>query len=149
MFFAIAGLIFLDQITKAYFASRDFFFLGIHFHPLQNSALPFGLDFGSQVNFIILFFAYTILGYVVTSKDMRYNNAWWGKVLFVAGASSNLVDRFMFGHVRDFIDLNLGFVFNMADMFIVVGLVLVLFSSSGKRGLASDDGGVEKPTELV
>lgn len=141
---ALALLIFLDQITKTVFAGRDFFFIGIHFHNMQNYALPFGLDFGSRINFFILFFAYTVLAIVISRQDASSKKVWWGRALFVAGASGNLADRILFGYVRDFIDLGLGFVFNLADVFIVVGLLLVLFSGTNKI-----KGEVEKESALV
>ncbi|MDP4001391.1 MAG: signal peptidase II [bacterium] len=43
-----------------------------------------------------------------------------------AGAVSNLGDRLVLGYVRDFVDLGLGFTFNLADIFIVIGLILIL-----------------------
>lgn len=141
---ALALFIFLDQITKAIFAERDFFFIGIHFHPMQNEALPFGLDFGNPSNFFVLFIAYVVLGFVISRYGAVTRKVWWGKIMFIAGASANLVDRIMFGYVRDFIDLQLGFVFNLADVFIVIGLLMVLFSKNEKVVVEAGDGGVEK-----
>jgi signal peptidase II len=50
--------------------------------------------------------------------------------LIYGGAVGNLVDRVAFGKVRDFIELHLGFVrwpaFNLADVSIVAGIVLLL-----------------------
>jgi signal peptidase II len=50
--------------------------------------------------------------------------------LIYGGAIGNLVDRVAFGKVRDFIELHLGFVrwpaFNLADVGIVAGIVLLL-----------------------
>lgn len=44
--------------------------------------------------------------------------------LVLAGALGNLVDRVMFGHVRDFIDWP---VFNVADIFICLGVAVSLY----------------------
>jgi len=50
--------------------------------------------------------------------------------LIYGGAIGNLVDRVALGKVRDFIELHLGFVrwpaFNVADVSIVIGIVLLL-----------------------
>jgi signal peptidase II len=55
--------------------------------------------------------------------------------LIYGGAIGNLVDRVAIGKVRDFIELRLGFftwpAFNVADISIVLGIILLLF------GLAS------------
>ncbi|HYC79946.1 MAG TPA: signal peptidase II [Candidatus Binatia bacterium] len=126
MIWQFGTLVLIDQITKAYFAGRDFFFLGIHFHPINNYALPFGLDFGPGLNFVILFFVYLIVGWMIFRIKLEGDWSQWGKPIFLAGATSNLIDRMMLGYVRDFIDLGLGFVFNLADVFILTGLIIVL-----------------------
>ena len=41
----------------------------------------------------------------------------------LAGAMSNLVDRLAFGHVVDFIDILPWFIFNVADIAILSGLI--------------------------
>lgn len=116
----------IDQITKMLLASRDFFILGLHLHPMKNFGLPFGLDFGGVWNFILLCVVYAVALWYI--KHLPSKSIWMyaGKSMFLAGAASNLIDRIFFGYVRDFIDISLGFVFNVADLFIVVGLVIIL-----------------------
>jgi signal peptidase II len=53
-----------------------------------------------------------------------------GFILIFAGAISNIFDRLYLGYVRDFLDLGLGFTFNMADVFVVMGLLIILFTQS-------------------
>ncbi|MGH8107714.1 MAG: signal peptidase II [Arenimonas sp.] len=57
--------------------------------------------------------------------------------LIIAGALGNLIDRFRFGYVVDFIEWYVGTyhwpVFNIADSCIVVGAVLLILFSFGKR----------------
>ena len=43
--------------------------------------------------------------------------------LMLAGAVGNLVDRVVFGQVTDFIDIVPWFIFNVADMSILIGLI--------------------------
>ena len=43
--------------------------------------------------------------------------------LMVAGAVGNLVDRVVFGHVIDYIDIVPWFIFNVADVSIMIGLI--------------------------
>ncbi|MDD5613657.1 MAG: signal peptidase II [Candidatus Omnitrophica bacterium] len=46
--------------------------------------------------------------------------------LIIAGALSNLIDRFIYGGVFDYIDFNFFPTFNMADAYITVAIVLIL-----------------------
>jgi signal peptidase II len=53
----------------------------------------------------------------------------WARIslgLIVGGAISNLADRLMFGHVRDFVDLTFWPTFNGADLAICAGVVLLI-----------------------
>ena len=50
-----------------------------------------------------------------------------GLTLIIGGGLSNLFDRVLRGGVIDFIDLGWGSVFNLADVFITLGLVLYLY----------------------
>ena len=46
--------------------------------------------------------------------------------LLIGGSASNLIDRVRLGHVTDFIDLGFWPAFNLADAFIVSGVVILL-----------------------
>jgi signal peptidase II len=46
--------------------------------------------------------------------------------LLIGGSMSNLVDRIRFGHVTDFIDFRYWPAFNLADSFIVLGVLILL-----------------------
>jgi signal peptidase II len=60
----------------------------------------------------------------------------FGEILVLAGSCSNLIDRFIYGGVVDFILLSYGDwsfpVFNCADVCIVVGIGLMLFEQYGE-----------------
>ena len=119
-------LIVIDQITKLIFSSRDFFIGPLHVHLVKNFGLGFSLNFGVLTNIIIITIALIFFLYYYVSH--RKALSWRGKIVFVlifAGAISNIIDRLYFGYVRDFIDLGLGFTFNLADAMIVLGLVLI------------------------
>jgi signal peptidase II len=125
-------LVCLDQITKAIFAARDFFFSILHVHLVKNYGLSFGLNFGVITNFVVLSVALLIfLLYIRKNSNEKFV---WISSLILAGAASNLLDRLYLGYVRDFIDLSLGFTFNLADLFIVLGLIIFLFISRINSG---------------
>lgn len=121
--FQIPILIILDQITKLIFWPRDFYFSPLHIHPVRNFGLIFSLNFGLLTNLFIIIAALAFFIYYY----YRHASAltWLSKLFFVlilAGALSNLVDRLYLGYARDFLDLGLGFTFNLADAMIVIGL---------------------------
>ena len=50
----------------------------------------------------------------------------WGLLLAIGGGLSNLVDKLSLGFVRDFVSIWILPVFNLADVFIFVGVVLII-----------------------
>ena len=48
--------------------------------------------------------------------------------LLIGGSAGNLVDRLRLGHVTDFLDLRYWPAFNLADVFIVTGVAILLAS---------------------
>lgn len=81
--------------------------------------------------FIAFFFVYTVVRFL--NKHIII-----GEVMVCAGALSNFIDRILYGGVADFILISNGTwsfpVFNIADIFIVSGLSIILIS-----GLLSDE----------
>lgn len=60
-------------------------------------------------------------------------------VLIAGGGLSNLFDRFIYnGRVVDFIDLKFWPIFNLADSFIVCGVLLFLYTSYIKTSIVKD-----------
>ncbi len=55
----------------------------------------------------------------------------------VGGAVGNIIDRFHYGSVVDFIDLRWWPVFNVADSCITIGVVLLFISSIGRERTAT------------
>jgi signal peptidase II len=123
------SLIVLDQITKLTFSSRDFFVGFLHVHPVKNYGLGFSLDFGLLANLILITAALAFFLYYYFSHHMGLSR--WGKIVFIlilSGAISNFIDRLYLGYVRDFLDVGLGFTFNLADAMVVLGLAIILFT---------------------
>ena len=82
---------------------------------------------------------------------MRHRWRGWpaiGLALFVAGGASNWIDRVVRGSVVDFLNVGIGplrtGVFNVADMAIMLGAVIVFVgfrhATEGPRTVAKNDG---------
>ena len=128
-------LILVDQITKLIFtplevshlklltgfSHRDFFVGILHIHLVKNTGLAFSMNFGLVPNLILLFLGVVFFVYYYRKHDLAF-------ILVLAGAVSNIIDRLYLSYVRDFLDLSLGFTFNLADVFLVSGLILIIVS---------------------
>ena len=132
---AVAGaLIALDLVTKVLAATN----LNMHSITLIPNLIDFiytentGAAFGMLSNntwFLIGFTAVFIVAFVLFDIFNHSNNWFYriGYVLVLAGAIGNLVDRIMFGFVRDFIAISFfPFIFNVADIFVTIGTVLLM-----------------------
>lgn len=101
-----------------------------------------GVSFGMLSNFspfiikIFILFVFLLLiiySYfaIKTEKINIYYN-----FMIIGGAIANLIDRFQNGCVYDFLDFHLGsyhwYVFNIADSFITLGALLIIFSFDKK-----------------
>ncbi len=75
-----------------------------------------------------LVFVLLLLTYIPVLKDEGYRAVRPGLSLVLAGASGNVYDRLVRGYVTDFINVSFlkKVVFNLADVFIVVGGLLAV-----------------------
>lgn len=114
----IAVFLIIDQFTK-YLAS----FFGL---VIINSGISFGFFSGTRLD-IILAICWVGFWLILGKTKAKFPLA-TGMVL--GGAVSNIIDRFLWGGVRDFIPLP-PFVIrnNLADWMIVCGLVYMLWKS--------------------
>ena len=96
-------------------------------HHVQNSGIAFGL-FPTATTIVIVVTAIAV-GWMVAffaRSGARHPVLPVGLGLVIGGSVSNLVDRIRLGHVTDFLDLTFWPAFNLADTFIVVGVVVLL-----------------------
>jgi signal peptidase II len=129
-FFAVA----LDQYTKwVVFGSRDAtHFLSLAVMHFQNHALLFGISLPAYLVVPMYSALLVVLLYYLWSSfsDMQlWQRAGW--VLVLAGGVSNFLERLVLGYVRDFVVIASG-IFNLADAFIIIGVVLVLLAEYRK-----------------
>ncbi len=136
---AILGIIF-DQLTK-YLVAVSFTELGdtfplwqnvFHFTYVINTGAAFSF-FRGQVDYlrwISLIVSVALIIFVwYTPRLTLVEQLGYGFIL--AGAIGNGIDRFLFGHVVDFLDFRLiNFpVFNLADVAINIGVFFLLIAS--------------------
>ena len=93
----------------------------------DGAAFSFLAGGGARIYFIILTAVFTIA--VVIALVTNFINGSFGRwclVLVTAGGLSNCLDRVLYGYVVDMFDLQLFSypVFNLADCFVVVGVIL-------------------------
>lgn len=115
-------LVIVDQITKHWAAVSGKVFRNYNFAfslPIHQS-LMFTL-YGAILGLMV--------GYILRRHRTfsRYEGAAWTLVL--AGSLSNIAERIYLGFVRDFIYIGNG-VFNIADFFILLGILLLLIVRS-------------------
>jgi len=122
-----------DQLTKRVVTSHLRLDEGIHIagpfwiHHVQNSGIAFGLFAsataavialtGIAVAWMLLFFARSGSRHPVLPVALG---------LVIGGSLSNLLDRVRLGYVTDFLDFRYWPAFNLADSFIVIGVVILL-----------------------
>ena len=128
-------VILLDQATK--FLVTETHSLGfVSLTPVQNTGGALGLFQGANTVFIIL--SLLILGVLVAIRD-EIKPTWTVYALIGAGIG-NIIDRILFGHVRDFISIGAFPVFNVADAVITTCAVVILlyeFQNSSKSWTSS------------
>lgn len=115
-----AILIILDQLSKYIIRTNGGFYI-------CNKHFAFGLT-ANYISIILIIFLFII---ILNSKFKIFNLTlikitYIPLILLVAGAISNIIDRIMFGCVIDFIDLKFWPVFNLADIYITVGIFIVI-----------------------
>jgi signal peptidase II len=122
-----------DQLTKRVVTSHLQLDEGTHvvgpfwIHHVQNSGIAFGLFAsataavialtGIAVAWMLLFFARSGSRHPVLPVALG---------LVIGGSLSNLLDRVRLGYVTDFLDFRYWPAFNLADSFIVIGVVILL-----------------------
>ena len=135
-------LVSLDQFTKQIFMSS--YDLGqsifvnsyLNWTYLQNTGAAFSImaDGGFIQKTFLLSVSVLVsiwLIFWIQKTSSSHLQKLFGQFLLLSGAVGNLIDRAQFGFVIDFIDVHVnGFywpVFNLADSFIFLGVVLILF----------------------
>ena len=133
----ILVIFFFDRLTKLYLINLqasgtdiDFYiFPFLNFYLIWNTGIGFGLA-SMETNIyyhilttIIVFVNLGLIYFLLKSKGIHV----YLLATIIGGSFGNLFDRIYYYAVPDFIDLHLGdyhwFIFNVADIFITVGII--------------------------
>lgn len=133
---SLAALL-MDQLTKLaivaslhpYDSPREVIGSILRFRLAFNPYGVFSINFGPPALYYIL----SVVGIVVfiligLSQTRRFSVVVWGFI--IGGAIGNFLDRLRMRYVVDFIDMGIGrhrwYIYNLADAFISVGVVILL-----------------------
>jgi signal peptidase II len=133
----VCGVVVLvDQVSKAIVTSSiqvnhaEHLILGFRITNTQNTGLAFGIGQGSGIvlGVTIAALALVLLWFAI---DPSRPGLWLAVGLLAGGALGNLADRVRADAVTDFIDPPFGATFNLADVAITLGAVVLVLSSLG------------------
>ena len=145
------SIFFFDRLTKMYLINLqstgtdiDFYiFPLLNFYLVWNTGIGFGLAaMESNIYYHILTLIITIVNIGLIFFLIKSKGIYAYSIVLIIGVSlGNLFDRIYYYAVPDFIDLHFGnfhwFIFNVADIFITVGIISLVFVELSKKEKAS------------
>jgi signal peptidase II len=123
-YFALSFIfILLDQITK-YFLTEKYITITsfFSFRYAENTGTAFSIL--QNQNLLLIFISIiVIIGCIYYFKQYKL-----ALTFVLAGAIGNLLDRIFLGFVRDFIAISIWPIFNLADSFNTIGIILLIYA---------------------
>ena len=143
----ILVVFFFDRVTKMYLINLqasgtdiDFYILPfLNFYLVWNIGIGFGLaSLETDIFYHILTAIITMVNLVLIFFLLKARGIYtYLFALIIGGALGNLFDRIYYYAVPDFIDIHVGnfhwFIFNVADIFITVGIIGFIFTELLKK----------------
>lgn len=104
-------------------------------HLAYNTGIAFGIPIeGVLLDVLTVSILVGLFVYAIFFDETRKNQlSRWGYVSLFAGSVSNGFDRLMHDRVVDFVDLKYFAIFNLADIVICVGALLLFVSHSQSK----------------
>jgi len=131
-------IVLVDQITKFWVRinfeyGRPHRILGdfVRLTYIENPGMAFGIEVGGQLFFTLfaLLATVVILIYIIRARHEKPSLR-IALALILGGAIGNLIDRFLYGKVVDFVDVGVGAarwpIFNVADSAVTVGMIILI-----------------------
>ncbi len=134
----------LDQLSKYFISLKPEEYFPVTIIPkilyitrVTNSGASFGM-FQNKTNVLIVISIIAIILIIVLKVKLNIKSFFYNLALgfILGGAIGNLIDRFLYGEVTDFLHLVYFAVFNVADSFIVIGfgiIILIIIRSYIKK----------------
>lgn len=101
---------------------------------VHNEGAAFSIMYGLRYILIAISIAFLVLIIYYMYKKKKYNIEF---ALIIGGLLGNLIDRIVFGYVVDYIGVIIFKyyfpIFNIADAFIVIGAIILLFRKDGDK----------------
>jgi len=119
-------LIFIDRFSKVYFIKK--LSLGNFFNLYLNKNIAFSLPIPFYILYPLLLFIIIFLFFICFKYYKQKNILIWPWSLIALGAISNVVDRIYYKAVIDFIDIPYFTVFNLSDVYIFLGVVILIIN---------------------
>ena len=146
-------IFFLDRITKIYLINLqesgteiDFYVNSfLNFYLVWNTGIGFGLaSFESNIYYHILTTIIVIINIVLIILLYKAGKKYFLPLaLIIGGSLGNLFDRIYYYAVPDFIDFHIGdfhwFIFNVADIFITLGIIYLMLIEFFKKKETSNE----------
>jgi signal peptidase II len=136
----LAAVLVADQVTKHLVregirrGEEDPVLPGVKLVHVRNDGVAFGLDVGGSTLVVVLI-ALALLALVLYFARHTATPLLWLPVgLLFGGAVGNIIDRVRDGAVTDFIKLPAWPAFNVADVAITFGVVILLFVLERRDG---------------
>ncbi len=136
IYFLAIGIILLDQISK--FLIENSMELGdslpviegiFHITYILNPGAAFGILENQRLFFILIATIMILMtGYIYPRIPQKSKMLRLGVGMLFGGAVGNLIDRIRTGLVVDFFDFKIWPIFNIADIFIVVGVGMIIIT---------------------
>lgn len=106
----------------------------------HNKGVAFGLAGGAGIGLVLVTAAALALIAFVFSRDPARPGMWVAAGLLAGGALGNLIDRLVAGEVTDYVDVGSWPAFNLADVAITAGVVLMVLIYLREAEAESGDG---------
>lgn len=122
---------------------------------VENPGMAFGIQLGNKLLFNVLSIIAVVIISIYLIKMRDHNLLRFSFAIILGGAFGNLIDRFLYGRVVDFVDVeffDIHFrgvkflfleippysmerwpVFNVADMAVSIGMILIIFMAIFER----------------
>ena len=149
----VTTIFLIDRLTKIYLINLqstgidiDFYinsFLNIYL--VWNTGIGFGLaSLEANIFYHMLTFVIILINIILIYFLTKYKGVYGYLIaILIGGSLGNLFDRIYYYAVPDFIDLHLGsyhwFIFNVADIFITVGIIGLIAIELLNKGRSSKD----------